>query len=418
MTSASIARVRTRKARSAGFTMLEMMVAMTVGGIAISSMYAIGSASTRHFREQQRVSTAQSSLRVAMNQVKRDLQRAGYLGTPNVAVGGRSCVGDPGSPLNDTGTARDLGRLAAISAYHRAVTPRPTFLDPANLNAWATVDELILMANYSTSGEYRGVQLNVTRDAVTIPVTSQSFRRDFSHWYAAGGQAAGSCNQTALQAAFAPGRLVRVHGRDDRYAFAISNGANCAAAAAVANITFTQPLSTNCTGVGTGWISPLNTIRYRVQNAAGVEDSRTTPGTVAVLRRTEVNPAAKQNNLMVTIGGVQQSADDRVVLDHVVRFSVEFLLTNASNAPRTLNYVPATQAAVQGEPQRVRGAIVELVVRTPEHESEGSASMPAVPALPAMPALRPFRLSNTRGAARTRSLRAELLLPNVAFEGL
>lgn len=398
-----------RRRRGAGFTVLELMVAMTVGGVVISSIYAIGSASTRHFREQQRVSTTQSSLRVAMNQLKRDLQRAGYLGTPNVSLDGESCAGDPGAPLNATGTARDLGRLAAISAYHRGVA-RPSFLDPNNLNAdWATVDEIILMANYSTSGEYRGVQLNGTRDGVVVPITSQSFKRDFSHWYAAGGQAAETCNQTALQAAFVPGRLVRVHGKSDRNAYAVSDGATCTSASTVASIDFKASLSPACSNLEGGWVSPLNAIRYRVENAAGVEDSRSSPETVAVLRRTEVDPSAKGQALTATIGGVERNVDDRVVLDHIVRFSVEFLLTNASNAPRTLNFVPADQPVVQADPQRVRGAIVELVARTPEHESEMSSSVPG---------LRPFKLSPTRGAARTRSLRAELLLQNIAYRSL
>ena len=73
---------RLRPRRRDGFTLLELMVALTVGGIAISSIYAIGAASTNVFRVQNEVSNAQSTLRMAMEQVKRDLVRAGYMATP------------------------------------------------------------------------------------------------------------------------------------------------------------------------------------------------------------------------------------------------------------------------------------------------------------------------------------------------
>ncbi|HET6339704.1 MAG TPA: prepilin-type N-terminal cleavage/methylation domain-containing protein, partial [Polyangiales bacterium] len=105
--------MRTRKPRSQfGFTVVELMVSLCVGGIAISSLYAVGAASTRHFREQQRISTTQSSLRSAMNQIKRDFARAGYLATPNVAANGESCGVAPTAPVNDSSNALGRGKLA------------------------------------------------------------------------------------------------------------------------------------------------------------------------------------------------------------------------------------------------------------------------------------------------------------------
>ncbi|KAF0166734.1 MAG: hypothetical protein FD160_4059, partial [Caulobacteraceae bacterium] len=76
-----------------GFTLLELMVALTVGGIAISSMYAIGAGSTRVFRQQNDIANAQTTLRMAMDQVKRDIARAGYLGTPDASLPGQGCGG-------------------------------------------------------------------------------------------------------------------------------------------------------------------------------------------------------------------------------------------------------------------------------------------------------------------------------------
>jgi prepilin-type N-terminal cleavage/methylation domain-containing protein len=68
----------TRKER-AGFTMIELMVSLAVGGVAIGAIYAIGSASTRQFQAEHYIANTQSSLRIAMSQVKRDIARAGFL---------------------------------------------------------------------------------------------------------------------------------------------------------------------------------------------------------------------------------------------------------------------------------------------------------------------------------------------------
>src|SRR5690348_14032512 len=81
----------TRRTSRRGFTLLEVMVALAVGGIALGSLYAVGSASQRHFRQQQRISATQTSLRAAMDELKHDFQRAGYLGTPNSQMAGEIC---------------------------------------------------------------------------------------------------------------------------------------------------------------------------------------------------------------------------------------------------------------------------------------------------------------------------------------
>jgi prepilin-type N-terminal cleavage/methylation domain-containing protein len=75
---------RARTRRAAGFTLIELMVSLTIGGLAIGSMYSIGSTLTRHYHQQQQSANAMTSLRVAIEQVKRDIARAGYLATPNI----------------------------------------------------------------------------------------------------------------------------------------------------------------------------------------------------------------------------------------------------------------------------------------------------------------------------------------------
>jgi hypothetical protein len=71
----------------------------------------------------------------------------------------------------------------------------------------------------------------------------------------------------------------------------------------------------------------------------------------------------------------------------------------------------APEADVQRNPEWIRGAIVELAARTAEHEPDMDVSLNTA-------RLPPFRvLKNVQGAARTRALRAEMFLPNIAYEG-
>src|SRR5689334_20515173 len=104
----------TLNSRRRGFSLLELMVALTLGGIAISSIYAVGAASTRTFHQQHSVASTQSSLRIAMGQIKRDFGRAGFMATPSGSRGPR-CQ-DPAAPL-DAPAPTGNGALAGISRH-------------------------------------------------------------------------------------------------------------------------------------------------------------------------------------------------------------------------------------------------------------------------------------------------------------
>ena len=374
------------------------MIALTVGGIALSSIYAVGSASTRHFRQQQRISATQTSLRVAMDQLKRDFQRAGFLATPNVQSGAEAC-GLPGLPIDDASGSVNTGRLAAISAFTKNVT-RPGALDPANLNSWATVDTVTLMGNYATSGEYSGISLSTDGLTVTIPMGWQSFQRDFTVW---SGANAGQCNSEAFNAAFPVGRLVRIHTLTDRSFFAQIAAASCVGTGPV-TVTLATRVPAQCNANG-GWIAPVSTVRYAVQDATADEVSRIgTTNQVAVLRRGEVAPDNK--GVLLTVQGTTVPLDDRTVLDYVVRFNIDFML--ASGGANRVNFMPVTDATVRLAPQQVRGVIIDLAARTAEHEPEFFNVVGGLA----------FRLRTSAGAARVRALHAELLLPNIAARGL
>jgi prepilin-type N-terminal cleavage/methylation domain-containing protein len=388
--------------RRFGFTLVEIMVALTVGGIAIGSLYAVGSASTRHFRDQQRVAAAQTSLRAAMDQLKHDFQRAGFMSTPNSTLAGEACF----PPQNLNGQQND--RLAAVYWYLKGVAA-PTNMDPASLNTadpYFTVDDVILSGNFATSGEYPNISVDTDGVTVTVPMAWQSFRRDFTEWN--GTTTAGDCNAVAFDQAFPVGRLVRLHAMNGGMFYSrvsrtacTGNGRVGSPDNAVIILKDAVPPTCNMTG---GWIAPVNTMRYWVSNADANADSNDTRMTV--LRRTEMLPNDHIN--MLTAAGTTVPIEDRAILDYVVRFTADFIMRDVNT--RVMNYSLRSQNDVVNNPEYIRGVVLEVAVRTAQAEPDFTNNVPG-----AM-----FRL-NTQlgsGAARVRRARAELLLPNIAARGL
>jgi hypothetical protein len=375
-----------------------MMIALTAGGIVIGAIYAIGAASTKHFRQQERISTTQTSLRSAMDQLKRDFARAGFLTTPNAAVLNETCT-QP-SPAIDDVTSNPTRRLAGVSSYVTNVA-EPDSLDPDNLNDWDGVDLLYLMGNYATTGEYTDISLAANGLIVSIAPDTQSFRRDFTEWTGAN---VGQCNADSFSAAFPVGRMVRIHTLTDRNFYSRIAAATCVGTAA-ATVTLTDQVPATCSITG-GWISPITTLRYRVDNATGTQVSRIGANRVAVLKRTEVKPDDKDKELLRP--GTTLFVDDRSLLDYVVNFRVSFMMRQT--ASRAVNFAPATDAAVRLNPEQVRGAILDLSARTAEQEPDFFNPGQNLS----------FRvLANMQlGAARVRRLRAEVFMPNIAYRQL
>lgn len=390
----------------AGFTLLEMMVSLTVGGIALGSIYAVGAASTRHFREQQRISTAQTSLRSAMTTLKHDFQRAGYMSTPDSRRLGQACA----SPA-----WAENGWIGAVNGYAKNVN-KPTKLDPDELmkdvkdprdqTEFFSVDDVWLTGNYATSGEYANISVDPDGTTIRIPMGWQSFQRDFSEWT---GTDAGNCNQVIFRSVFVADRMVRLHAQNGMYFYARVASAACAGAATgVATVTLQDPVPNQCNMDG-GWIAPVNTLLYRVVNAdanAGEDDNQ---GRTTVLRRLEVRPESRETPLVATVGADQVRVEDRSLLDYVVRFKVDFLMMlNDQRVDNRISHVPMTQLEWQNTPQRIRGAIIDVAVRTPYQEVDFTQDVSRAA----------FKLYQGTGAARVRRMRAELLLPNLANRNL
>lgn len=403
------------RGRSA-FTLVELMVALTVGGVALGSIYAVGAHASRHFREQQRIATTQSSVRMAMDIIKKDFQRAGFLASPNANFPSERCGGvAPDSSLLPNGT-----QLSAISAYIDDVIPHnpvlPTFVDPttSKLNSpFIALDNVTLLGNYTTTAEYP-ISLIDSNKKAKVQQGSQSFHRDFYS------PSTGLYDNNSFLEAFPVGRLVRVHTESDAVFFTTVSGNTIAPSSPTDELQLPLTLAPppSCP-TAKGWIAPVNKIQYHVAAPAASEEERFPQGTsirtIGILKRTEVDPTATPGADQ-SIAALASADDNRSVLDYVVNFNLRFLMRDPSVPQNSVVWVPATALQVVTNPERVLGVIIDLAARTPEQE----ASVFFQNTLVSFPGdgLRTFKLfEGQAGAARVRTAHAELFLPNIAFRG-
>ena len=86
-----MARHRTHRPRSRGFTLTELMVAVVGGLIVAMAMFALARDSSRFYQRETRVGDATMGALVAFQRLSLDIQRAGYMASPNFDRDPRIC---------------------------------------------------------------------------------------------------------------------------------------------------------------------------------------------------------------------------------------------------------------------------------------------------------------------------------------
>jgi prepilin-type N-terminal cleavage/methylation domain-containing protein len=74
----------TRRTAQAGFTLIELTVALVAGLIVALGIVGLSREATRSFHEEVRGSAAEATLRTAVDRLRADLQRASYMSTSNI----------------------------------------------------------------------------------------------------------------------------------------------------------------------------------------------------------------------------------------------------------------------------------------------------------------------------------------------
>jgi prepilin-type N-terminal cleavage/methylation domain-containing protein len=396
--SPHITRGRRRSRRLEGFTLLEMMIALTIGSLVIATVYTIGSSAARHFHEQQRISQLQLSVRLALDRIRRDVQRAAFQGTANSATD-PTCGPPPPTQIR--------GFQLLDNAGAAAFAGQPGFVAGSG-----QADTIVVSGNFRTGDTY--LVRSWTTTSMRLATYWQGYRRSFT-----ADPTTNNIDAALVQTTFAPGTPLLVRGGGGTRIWTASAGivADGAGLSATVSTSSAYPdvacrergNDAECRGCT---VSPVSTVTYSIVNAApplgpATPVARQVNGPNTVLMRTETNPFT---------GAILDGPTP--ILEYAVHFDVDALVNVALvGTPTQIQMQNDAVAALTtlAQPQNVRGVRISLAARTPGQDPHLSEQLaPLGDGTPRV--FDVFGRGPGTGAARVRSAYTEVFMPNMQPE--
>jgi len=408
-----------------GFTIVELLVAIVVAGVAVVGIYYYYSSVQYAMREQAKISQAQLSARLGMELLSADLQRAGFLSTPNGAADPLVCAQ---SPVRDVVALVHYNGTAG-KVYARNATGAPGLdLPNGSQNTNIRPDSIQVFGNYVNSNEY----LVETISGTTIRLQQLLDDPDPTEADAGvgGASAASVLTDAEFGWLFPTNSLLRIVNRHGFAQFVRVAGVSGFAdrtitvAGATAPTVFSPSTPCGVEGFCEGCtVNVVNGLWYRLERrtddatTANVDEGLQTD-LVRYLLDTSVDPPAPI------------AASREVVVEYAVDFQVWFRAATAGGVPGTFALDVADDVADDStvmlgvgaplpgaRPEAMRSAVVRVTVRTraedPKFPFDGRARPNTTQRIKA------FEVEPTStGAAHVRSYTTEVALPNLAFRGL
>ncbi len=437
--------------RNGGFTLIELMVAMVVGLMAITSVYSLGSAMSKQFYEEQRLATSQGTSRVAILELRRDISRAGLFGTPNANNESTCDSTAPELPKLGGGTTP----LGAFQYY--ADEDTSTVLDPNGKNTGVHADRLRVLTSLYLTDQLLVQSTSIAGDVVVLQSGNQAYRRTFAWGQAAGPFTSGSSptylsgdldwdsawgGETASwkgiaqkgARAFQTGSILHIETPEGRHFFRSVFGKKGNTENEIRiEITPSLPVGTACLpGAAEGsTLAPLQWVEYAVVDPFDANQVGSDffdfdgmfyidldPSNPAFnLKNTTASDLRESPNLVLvrrildsTTGNVRPNTT-QVIAEFVTNFEVSFVVDNkaSAGAAPVLNVEDRTTGAetdINAAPEKVRAVIINLGIRSPledstvEYLADGGTR---------------FEVDDSqKGAARVRNIEIEIPVMNVA----
>lgn len=395
-----------------GYTLVELLVSILLTSIVVSALYAVSRTATETFNQQQRTAEMQLRLRFAMEQLRADVSRAGYMSTPNSVTDTRVCP-RPTTPYQGLEITR--------------TTPNPTVL-PGD-NAFINPVTLRMTGNYASADEY--TVAGVSGSTVSLQNQSPQWARV---------QSQGEFDRI-FGTAMSP-RLIRIMSTSGQMQFAVSMGGtwvNSSSTGLPTLLLTTAPLvqgagaSASSAGAGCGLaglgvgatVAPMMMVEYQIGTLAArlvelypTDTAARAAKTDLVRREFDLRPGPEEITTAARLVG-----EYAVDLDATIAYDIG----NPANAivaqpaMRTFAFGDSNITTLVGNvasstarPQQVRSVIVRLSVR--DREQEPTFGWVARGATAPLTRFRVF--DNRTGAARVRSLITEIAVPNLAIRNL
>jgi hypothetical protein len=414
---------RTTRGAVRGFTLVELMVALT-GGLFVSVMvFTLAKDSSRFYMREARVADATLAAVTGFERLRADLTRISFMTSPNI----RRDVQNARLCGNPSGWPQELQRLAGLRI--QPDTPAPNALLTANGLAPDAIQ---------ISGNFRGSDVFAMSGVVAVGggyrVNLQTKigalnRLDYN--------GRGAAQKDLLDSLFPKGAALRIVDEAGKVQYgqiadtSVLGGPAVMLALSPA-LTLRAATSTNCglTASSVGYVNVVNFVRYQVR-ALTTPEAITAYGPLATSGQTpwETNRTNLVRQEVDVTGAPMANTMEEIVAEYAVdlSFGLTVAQTITNGVPTQLASIAAGNAAIvnwagdvtttaglanQG-PHRVRALRVRLAVRSREPDRD----LNIVTGGSVAPGLYRFSLAANGASlfARVRTLQAEIALHNQAM---
>lgn len=393
--------MRDHRPNERGFTLIELIVSLGLGAIVTLTLFTLTAGSGRIFHEQQRVAHTQLALRNAVERIRADFARAGFLATPHSSFDPNVCP---------PGAAADC---PAPPFQGIAVTNVGAFVHLPAVNTLSNPDTVDLFGAFDDSNVYFSQTLGA--GTMTIDPNTASFQQRF-------GGAAGAQLTALLDETFTPGeKILRIHCPGDPVVFQAITGAAVPGPPLQVPYGVLRGVDYDPSSIGMRCeVSTASLVRYQVQNVCGDVDFATTCRTGGEPEKMDLVRAVLDPETGAPLAGTS-----RIVAEYAVDFDVRFDVDTAPvppagtvgnpvfGSPAAGVWTNGPICAIPGALSpvgRVRAAQFRLSVRTRDEDPGFPFAGPGV-----APVVQRFEVDAAQlGAARVRSMTTKVELSTFA----
>ena len=417
-----------------GFTLIEVLVALSAGVLVSMAAFMLSKDATRFFQHEARISSAQMALTLAMNRLTGDIQRAGFLSSANVLLDPTVC--------RQTSTSWTPG-LNALAGINIAASTQSTPQSLAQVPS-LTPDQIIIGGSMDSSEVYQvqcvlsgagGAPLLVMRAPTNEPATCRANASLGPSDTLAGNLTPLVYPSTYPTASLASGRFARIYHPDTNCqwfggisTFTIDGTGTLNVQLAALPTIPAKPANTCGIALGDcggGWLfSVVSRVKYDIRSLQGGSYASSQYAPVVAAVSPQVTGDSGRTELVRTelaADGSELSTATELVAEYAVdlRFgiTVSTKITGDNYNPTVTTYpignssVYSIAASIQssGTPELIRAVQVRLATRTRAPDRDASLPVQAADGR----RLR-FLIDPTMqpAYARMRTLYANVALPN------
>jgi len=400
-----------------GFTLVELMVAIT-GGLFVSMVvFALARDGSRFYQRESRVAEATLGNVVAFDRLEHDIARAGFLSTPNLTKDPLYC----GDATTIKQLPAQLQNLASIRIDADSIAANNATLKTAG----RTPESITLSGAFNSVDRYESWHVDISDTGYTVRLQTRIgalLRQNFATLPVAS-------QTTILSQIFPTGRAIRLLNVDTG-TFQISTiaGTRMLGGEAYIDLPATPVLNIagqqRCGLRGTTLVNVINVVKYALQTVRG--NTTDFPNYQQLFATGNQPYEADRLELVrqeLDSTGTPIVGTQEVIAEYAV--DLQFALTTLENAatvpsfatwgfdvPGTVESIAGTTSASAARPQNIRAVRARLSVRSREVDRQENV----VPSSNVATGLYRIQITDaatkTSGFARVRTLQSDIVIPS------